>query len=41
VLFGKCAGTEMLIDGEERLILKEADILGIVEGKTRAAAKAA
>ena len=41
MLFGKCAGTEMLIDGEERLILKEADILGIVEGKTRAAAKAA
>jgi chaperonin GroES len=41
VLFGKWAGTEVLIDGEERLILKEADILGVIEGKTRAAAKAA
>jgi chaperonin GroES len=41
VLFGKWAGTDVLIDGEERLILKESDILGVVEGKTRAAAKAA
>jgi chaperonin GroES len=42
VLFGKWAGTEVIIDGEERLILKEADILGIIEGKkTRANAKAA
>ena len=41
VLFGKWAGTEMLIDGEDRLILKESDILGVIEGKTRAAAKAA
>ena len=41
VLFGKWAGTEMLIDGEDRLILKESDTLGVIEGKTRAAAKAA
>jgi chaperonin GroES len=41
VLFGKWAGTDVVIDGEERLILKEADILGVIEGKTRAAAKAA
>jgi chaperonin GroES len=41
VLFGKWAGTEVLINGEDRLILKEADILGVLEGKTRAAAKAA
>ncbi len=41
VLFGKWAGTDVLIDGEERLILKESDILGIIEGKTRAKAKAA
>jgi chaperonin GroES len=41
VLFGKWAGTEVLIDGEDRLILKESDILGVIEGKTRAAAKAA
>ena len=41
VLFGKWAGTDVLIDGEERLILKESDILGVIEGKTRATAKAA
>jgi chaperonin GroES len=35
VLFGKWAGTDVLIDGEERLILKESDILGMIEGKTR------
>ena len=31
VLFGKYAGTEIKIDGEEHLILREDDILGIVE----------
>lgn len=41
VLFGKWAGTDVLIDGEERLILKEFDILGVIDGKTRAKAKAA
>jgi chaperonin GroES len=41
VLFGKWAGTDVLIDGEERLVLKESDILGLIEGKTRAKAKAA
>ena len=41
VLFGKWAGTDVIIDGEERLILKECDILGVIEGKTRATAKAA
>jgi len=41
VLFGTWAGTEVLIDGEDRLILKESDILGVIEGKTRARAKAA
>ena len=41
VLFGKWAGTDVLIDGEERLILKEADILGVIEGAKRATAKAA
>jgi chaperonin GroES len=41
VLFGKWAGTDVLISGEERLILKESDILGVIEGKTRATAKAA
>ncbi len=31
VLFGKYAGTEVKIDGEERLILREEDVLGVVE----------
>ena len=39
VLFGKWSGTEVKIDGEDLLIMKESDILGIVEAS--AAAKAA
>ena len=31
VLFGKWSGTEVKIDGKELLIMKESDILGIVE----------
>jgi chaperonin GroES len=31
VLFGKWSGTEVRIDGEELLIMKESDILGVVE----------
>ena len=31
VLFGKYAGTEVNIDGEEHLIIREDDVLGIVE----------
>jgi chaperonin GroES len=40
VLFGKWSGTEVKIDGEDLLIIKEIDILGIVEetGKLRKAA---
>jgi chaperonin GroES len=40
VLFGKWSGTEVKIDGKDLLIMKESDILGIVEGKApvRAAA---
>ena len=40
VLFGKWSGTEVKIDGEDLLIMKESDILGIVEtaGKLRKAA---
>ncbi len=41
VLFGKWSGTEVKIDGEELLIMKESDILGIVEGAAAPAAKAA
>jgi len=33
ILFGKYAGTEVKIDGEEHLIMREEDILGIIEGK--------
>ncbi|MCF3935460.1 co-chaperone GroES [Acuticoccus sp. M5D2P5] len=38
VLFGKWSGTEVKLDGEDLLIMKESDIMGVVEG---AAAKAA
>ena len=31
VLFGKWSGTEVKIDGEELLIMKESDLLGIIE----------
>lgn len=37
VLFGKWSGTEVKLDGEELLIMKESDILGIVESETKAA----
>jgi chaperonin GroES len=33
VLFGKWTGTEVKIDGEELLIMKESDINGIIEGR--------
>ena len=33
VLFGKWSGTEVKIDGEDLLIMKESDILGVIEGK--------
>jgi len=39
ILFGKWSGTEVTIDGEELLIMKESDILGIIEDAR--AAKAA
>jgi len=31
ILFGKYSGTEVKIDGEERLIMREDDILGVIE----------
>jgi len=40
VLFGKWSGAEVKIDGEDLIIMKEADILGIVDAPA-AAAKAA
>ena len=32
ILFGKWSGTEVKIDGQELLIMKESDIMGIIEG---------
>jgi chaperonin GroES len=33
VLFGKWSGSEVKIDGEELLIMKESDLLGVLEGR--------
>jgi chaperonin GroES len=41
VLFGKWSGTEVKIDGTEYLIMKESDIMGILEGSAVASKKAA
>jgi chaperonin GroES len=35
VLFGKWSGTEVKIDGEDLLIMKESDILGVIEGAAK------
>ena len=40
VLFGKWSGTEVKINGEDLLIMKESDILGVLEGKASAKAAA-
>jgi chaperonin GroES len=34
ILFGKWAGTEVIVEGADRIIVKETDILGIFESKT-------
>ena len=41
ILFGKWSGTEVKIDGTEYLIMKESDVMGIVEGKSAATKKVA
>ncbi len=41
ILFGKWSGTEVRIDGEDLLIMKESDIMGVVEGEPVAKKKAA
>jgi len=41
ILFGKWSGTEVKLDGEELLIMKESDIMSIIEGKPAAKKKAA
>ena len=40
ILFGKWSGTEVKVDGEELLIMKESDIMGVIED-TGSAKKAA
>jgi len=40
VLFGKWSGTEVKINGEDLLIMKESDILGVIEGKANVRAAA-
>ncbi len=37
VLFGKWSGTEVKVDGEDLLIMKESDLLGIIEGPAKKA----
>jgi len=41
ILFGKWSGTEVKLDGEELLIMKESDIMGIIEGTSAVKKKAA
>jgi chaperonin GroES len=41
VLFGKWSGTEVKIDGEELMIMKESDVMGVIEGKPSKAKKVA
>ncbi len=41
ILFGKWSGTEVKIDGQDLLIMKESDILGIIEAPAKGAKKAA
>jgi chaperonin GroES len=41
ILFGKWSGNEVKLDGEELLIMKESDIMGIIEGSSPAERKKA
>ena len=41
VLFGKWSGTEVKIDGEDLLIMKESDVMGVIEGGAATKKKAA
>ena len=41
ILFGKWSGSEVRIDGQDLLIMKESDIMGIIEGVKASAKKAA
>src|SRR5512138_3846436 len=39
ILFGKYSGTEIKLDGEEFLIMREEEVLGIISGAKKAAGK--
>ena len=39
VLFGKWSGSEVKLDGEDLLIMKESDVMGVIEGPSIAIAK--
>ena len=41
ILFGKWSGTEIKIDGEDLLIMKESDVMGILEAQKASKKKAA
>jgi len=41
ILFGKWSGTDIVLEGEELLIMKESDVMGVVETKAAPAAKSA
>src|SRR5271165_7665966 len=41
ILFGKWSGTDIKLDGEELLIMKESDVMGVIEGAATPAKKAA
>jgi chaperonin GroES len=41
VLFGKWSGTDVIIEGEDRLIMKESDVFGVIGGDAHSSARAA
>jgi chaperonin GroES len=41
ILFGKWSGTEVKVDGQDLLIMKESDIMGVLEGAKNSTKKAA
>ena len=41
ILFGKWSGTEVKVNGQDLLIMKESDIMGVIEGSAKSAKKAA
>lgn len=41
ILFGKWSGTEIKLDGEDLLIMKESDVMGVIEAEAKPSKKAA